>query len=85
MNPAYINADEDSTVVVKANQIKVEFIETEESKTAEGYKIYDINLIGVDNTTINRLTSADLTFENNSVLAADSTKKIPYTISVDGL
>ncbi len=73
-----------ASIIPKADEIAVQFEETEESKTAEGYKIYDIKLVSTNGIDINRLTSADLTFVNNSVLAADNSKKIPYVISVDG-
>ena len=72
------------SIIPKAEEIAVQFEETAESKTAEGYKIYDIKLVSTNGIDINRLTSADLTFVNNSVLAADNSKKIPYVISVDG-
>ena len=72
------------SIIPKADEIAVQFEETAESKTAEGYKIYDIKLVSTNGIDINRLTSADLTFVNNSVLAADNSKKIPYVISVDG-
>ena len=60
------SAVEGEGVVAKANVVEVVFNLNEKSNADEGYKVYDIVVVGSNNEIINRLNTADLTFSISS-------------------
>ena len=77
------NTTEGNGLISKAETIYVQFrnISTGDDYADKKNSVWEIVLVGANSETINELASVDLTFENNSKLAADLSKENPYTIA----